>query len=83
MPFHLPPPTNLDTLPNGCLIPVRDVARYTGIAIPTIWRWSASGRFPRAIRIGSRCTRWRIHEVRAWISDPTGWGTPHATEDSQ
>ncbi len=33
----------------------------------TIWRWVASGRFPRPFRLGPNMTCWDLDEVEAWL----------------
>jgi len=31
------------------------------------------GRFPAALKLGPRCSRWRVGDLRAWLAAPTGW----------
>jgi len=42
---------------------VRDVASMLGIGVSTVWAWVQKGRLPQPIRLGTRCTRWRLDEV--------------------
>jgi len=39
------------------------VKAKTGLSEPTIWRHSASGKFPRPIKISKGCTVWLEHEI--------------------
>lgn len=43
-----------------------DIAARLAISRVTVWRWSERGHFPRPIRLGANCTRWRRAEVEAW-----------------
>jgi len=29
----------------------------------TIWRWSATGRLPKPVKLSPGCTRWKIAEI--------------------
>jgi prophage regulatory protein len=39
------------------------VGTKTGLSEPTIWRLSASGKFPKPIKISKGCTVWFEHEI--------------------
>jgi predicted DNA-binding transcriptional regulator AlpA len=57
----------LDTRP--MLLTAKGIAFETGTSISTIWRWHAEDpTFPRAIKLGTGCTRWQRAEVEAWIA---------------
>lgn len=43
-----------------------DIATRLGVSRITVWRWTDAGRFPRAVKLGPNCTRWRRHDVEAW-----------------
>ena len=47
----------------------RDVARRYGIHPKTPWYWIHSRGFPQPIRLGPRCTRWRLEDLQAWEAD--------------
>lgn len=32
----------------------------------TIWRWARQGTFPKPVKLGPNCTRWRLEDVEAW-----------------
>lgn len=40
-------------------------AEYLNIGLSTWWLWVKEGKAPKAIKFGSRTTRWRAEEVRA------------------
>jgi prophage regulatory protein len=42
---------------------IRQVIAKTGLSAPTIWRRSASGKFPKPIKMSERCTAWLEHEI--------------------
>lgn len=44
-----------------------EVLHLVPIARATVWQWVASGRFPQPVRLGSRCTVWRLSEVMSWM----------------
>lgn len=49
------------------LLRIQTVAQATGLSDATIYRKLAAGQFPAPVRLGSRCTRWKAADVRAWI----------------
>jgi predicted DNA-binding transcriptional regulator AlpA len=53
-------------MPDTYLADITLAKRY-GIARNTIWRWHRERPdFPRAIRLSTNCTRWKLSEVIAW-----------------
>lgn len=50
------------------LLKIQTVAAVTAISASTIFRKTAAGDFPEPVRLGSRCTRWRAADVRAWLA---------------
>lgn len=40
-------------------------ARY-GVSRVTVWRWAAQGKFPRPVKLATRCTRWRLSDILEW-----------------
>lgn len=38
------------------------------ISPATLWRWVASSKFPKPVKLGSRITAWRLDDVRGWLS---------------
>lgn len=55
---------SLDTLPDSARVSDREIAQLVGVAPTTIWRWAKVGILPQPQRIGIRCTRWNLGEVR-------------------
>ena len=49
------------------LLSAAEVGALLGVNRSTVWCWDSSGRIPRPVRIGSKCTRWRRAEIEAWI----------------
>ena len=47
---------------------VKQIATRYSVSVPTVWRWSRGGQFPRAIKLGPNCTRWRLADLEAWES---------------
>ena len=35
----------------------------------SIWQMVKEGRFPRPVKLGERCTAWRVEDLRQWIQD--------------
>jgi len=48
------------------LLKVQTVGAVTGLSASSIYRKTAAGEFPAPVRLGTRCTRWRASDVRAW-----------------
>jgi prophage regulatory protein len=49
------------------LLRVPTVVTLTGISKTTIYSKVAIGEFPRPVRLGHRCTRFRAGDVVAWL----------------
>ena len=51
------------------LITVKDVLKITGYkSRTTLWRRVKAGDFPKPIALSNHATRWKAHEVEAWIN---------------
>ena len=60
--------SHFDQLPNAALISAAAAAAVIGVGVSTIWRLAKSSPdFPKPVRIGGRCTRWKVGEIRAFI----------------
>ncbi|MCG5513642.1 helix-turn-helix transcriptional regulator [Ectothiorhodospira shaposhnikovii] len=55
-----------------------DLARRFAVSRVTIWRWSGAGKFPKPVRLGANCSRWRKAEVEAWEAARLGEDRPVA-----
>ncbi len=59
------------TVETGLSVPLavasRELARLLGVSVRHVERMDASGRLPRALRLG-RAKRWSLQEIRAWLA---------------
>lgn len=62
VPTALPP-----SLAESQLINIKTVAAATGYGRSAIYERVREGTFPKPIRLGQRCTRWRVADVQAWL----------------
>ena len=51
--------------PANLYLTVNQVAERFGVSTDTIWRWKRNGDFPRPVRVGPNCTRWRLSDIVA------------------
>jgi predicted DNA-binding transcriptional regulator AlpA len=49
------------------MVNARTAAAIVGVSRRSWWRFVAEGKAPKPIRLG-RCVRWRLVEIRNWIS---------------
>ncbi|PTT86601.1 transcriptional regulator [Pelomonas sp. HMWF004] len=54
------------------LLRIKTVTQATGLSAATLYRKLAAGEFPEPVRLGTRCTRWKAADVRAWIQAQGG-----------
>lgn len=45
---------------------VGDIADRLGVSPDTVWRWTREGKFPAAVKLGGRTTRWRLQDILDW-----------------
>ena len=50
------------------LLKKQTVGAVTGLSGSTIDRKTKAGEFPKPVKLGARCTRWRAADVRAWLA---------------
>jgi len=48
-------------------VTARDVAELLCVSPRTVWRWAAAGRLPAPVRVGVRCTRWRVRDLQRYL----------------
>lgn len=53
------------------LLTVETVSALIGLSRSSVYQFETEGRFPRAIRLGTRCTRWRAGDVSEWLKAQT------------
>lgn len=49
------------------LLSVKEVANFTGLSVPSVWRLCAKGTFPKPIKLAEKTTRWRSDVLKAWV----------------
>ena len=49
------------------LLRAKEVAALLSIHPITVFRWAASGRLPKPIRLGPATTVWRARDLREWL----------------
>lgn len=60
--------SNFDRLPDQAMVPTGVFAAVIDVGESTVWRRTKfEPDFPKPIRIGIRCTRWRVGDIRAFI----------------
>lgn len=55
------------SLPDTGFLRLPEVLRYFPVSRSTWWAGVRAGRFPQAVKLGERCTAWRIEEIRELI----------------
>ena len=58
---------NFQTLPDDALARVATVRALFDCSSPTVWRWAASGKLPKPLKVGG-ITGWRVGDLRAILS---------------
>lgn len=61
-----PPTYQVETV--DPLLNIKEVSALVGLKQSAIYDRLKNGRFAVPIRLSSRCTRWRVSAVKAWIS---------------
>lgn len=59
-----PIPSGLDDV---ALIDISDVCAAVRMSVSWVHEEVRQGRFPKPLRFGPRCARWRLFDVRAWL----------------
>lgn len=59
--------SHFDQLPDSALVPVTTVAAVTCEGVSTIWRKAQTDERLKPIRLGNRCTRFRVGGLRAYM----------------
>ncbi|MGN6227122.1 MAG: helix-turn-helix transcriptional regulator [Dyella sp.] len=59
-------------IPSTGFLRLRQVAGSVApVSGATIWRWVASGRFPKPVKLSGRVTAWRCEDIHAWLAQQT------------
>lgn len=60
--------SKFDQLPDSALVSVKVFPEIAGIAVSTAWqRAKRDPSFPQPVKLGAKCTRFRVSEIRAFI----------------
>ena len=61
--------SHFDQLPDSAMVPVKSFSAVLNAGDSTIWRRAkAEPDFPQPIRLGVKCTRWKVGDIRAFIA---------------
>jgi predicted DNA-binding transcriptional regulator AlpA len=60
-------PVAAPNLANYLLLTAAESAALCNVSLRTWWAWDATGKIPRAIRIGHKVF-WRPEELREWVA---------------
>lgn len=52
---------------DDALLKLPFVEALTGLAASSLYRKIAEGQFPAPIRLGTRCSRWRVADINHWL----------------
>lgn len=65
---------SIDSLPDDALV-AKDVRRaITGLGDSQTYELIRQRRFPAALKLGARCSCWKMGDLRRWLADPLGYG---------
>lgn len=45
---------------------LKEVTTNIKVASSTLYRWIADDKFPKPVRLGENCVRWRVADLKAW-----------------
>ena len=62
-------PSNERTSAPTRILRLPEVMARTGLSRTTIYRWRVAGRFPQAVRLGTRSVGWIESELEAWFRE--------------
>ena len=61
--------SHFDQLPDSAMVPVKAVSALLDAGDSTVWRRAKlESDFPQPIRLGTKCTRWKVGDIRAFIA---------------
>lgn len=61
--------SHFDQLPDSAMVPVKSFGAVLNAGDSTIWRRAKNEPdFPKPYRLGTKCTRWKVGEIRAFIA---------------
>lgn len=60
---------HVTALPAEGFVRVGVLSKMLGVAVVTIWRWTANGRLPKPVKLSERVTAWRVEDIRQWMQE--------------
>jgi predicted DNA-binding transcriptional regulator AlpA len=61
--------SHFDQLPNSALVTIKTLCSLSDLAESTAWRrCKLEADFPKPIRLGVKCTRFRVADVRKFLA---------------
>jgi predicted DNA-binding transcriptional regulator AlpA len=58
----------MQSLPStGFIRQARLIPDIVPVGPSTLWRWVASGKFPKPCKLSERVTAWKCEDVRDWL----------------
>ncbi len=61
--------SNFDRLPDAAVVPASTLTALAGISASTVWnRVKGDPSFPKPIRLGAKCTRFRVGDIRRYLA---------------
>lgn len=60
-------------LPDESLVDKYVRRAVTGLGDSHTYELIKQRRFPAALKLGNKCARWRMGELRRWLADPLGY----------
>lgn len=64
--------------PEQTLWDVYQVARRYGIRPDTVQSWLRQGKFPQPLRLGRKCSRWSIDDLKRWEDEKRAEQAPRS-----
>ncbi|MDA8128093.1 MAG: AlpA family phage regulatory protein [Betaproteobacteria bacterium] len=64
---------DIASLPDDSLVDKTIRRAVTGLGDSHTYVLIAEQKFPLPIRLGPRCVRWRMGDLRRWLADPLNW----------
>lgn len=61
--------SHFDQLPDSAMITVKSFSAVLEAGESTVWRRAKNEpEFPQPIRLGTKCTRWKVGDIRKFIA---------------
>lgn len=71
---------DIAALPDDSLVDKTVRRAVTGLGDSHTYALIAEQKFPAPIKLGPRCARWRLGDLRGWLADPLNWRANGATK---